>query len=671
MNNKGNTATVQGTNDSSILSKHAMVEAGYSSDPFLQVFTKKKAPRRAPLINRGYYIRTKAIESIIRDFLLIHGQKQIISLGAGFDTTAFRLSAALDIRLAMDDVYYVEVDFPEVAQRKKDLMADGDLEKYVNGSSKATSDAIKISTTNYCLIGADIGEIGCLENVWTNHTELKRDLPTLLLSECVMTYMEHALSTGLIKFCNSFFTNSLFVTYEQVEPQDAFGQFMRKHFDKLNSSLKGIGIYDNKERQVARYLACGYQTVDAFSMKEFYDSLPRTEKDRVNQLEYFDEYEEWNLKCFHYVLILARSNSSLFPQIERRVNSVEQHIHVATPEKPLTVYQQTKGSQQFSHASCLVSLTDRRVLLTHGGFGLEKSRHCRQTVTRYFLLDDNGLLSNECTIGTIVDKLPPRLHHTFTALSDSRVFVFGGRLSPSKPISQPVVLQVSYGEGGVNVDMKEIENVAGEPCPRWRHAATHICVEGKEYVLITGGVTTLDHSYFPTVLSSCHLFNPSSHSWSCLPDLPHPVHSHTTCFDDSRYVYLVGGLDGNQMVHSHIFMLDFSRQEEGWKKIVLPVEPVCSHSLHMIPNTLIVVGGIGCSGQQMDLQIVKLSSPSADTVSLPVTVNGKLRMYFNHTSHLVADQCGGYLLYIVGGGGNCFSFGTHINDSVVCHNIVP
>lgn len=42
---------VQGTNDSSIVSKCSMVEKGYYSDPFLKDFVLKKV-QRAPLINR-------------------------------------------------------------------------------------------------------------------------------------------------------------------------------------------------------------------------------------------------------------------------------------------------------------------------------------------------------------------------------------------------------------------------------------------------------------------------------------------------------------------------------------------------------------------------------------------------------------------------------------------
>lgn len=264
MSGKSNAKTVQGTNDSSIVSKHAMVEAGYLSDPYLQIFTLRNAPRRAPLINRGYYVRSKAIDSIIHSFLLLQGPKQIVSLGAGFDTTYLRLSTSVELQHRMRDVYFVEVDFPEVVQRKKDLISASDVDSTVFAAQKeAKHENVKLSTSNYCLIGVDLGDLVSLKHLWTTPTacSVVKELPTLVLSECVMTYMDDKLSSNLIRFCHDFFSRCLFVTYEQVEPYDAFGQFMRSHFDKLNSSLKGICVYDNKLKQVQRYKSCGFSEV--------------------------------------------------------------------------------------------------------------------------------------------------------------------------------------------------------------------------------------------------------------------------------------------------------------------------------------------------------------------------------------------------------------------------
>ena len=263
-----NAVTVQETNDHSILSKHAMVEADYAHDPFLSAFTLQKAPRRAPLINRGYYIRHKVVDTILTSFVCTNNKtpKQIVSLGAGFDTAFFRLSQQMpDL---MKDVFYLEVDFPPLTERKKRLVQGSDLCKQhlpvgVDASigGPTSSANIKMLSENYCLLGQDMSDLKGFNAQLKQLPSLKPEAPTLVLSECVMTYMEHSDSTELIKFIRTFFTNSSFITYEQIIPDDAFGQFMRAHFDKLNSSLKAISAYSDKEKQSKRYKDCGYALV--------------------------------------------------------------------------------------------------------------------------------------------------------------------------------------------------------------------------------------------------------------------------------------------------------------------------------------------------------------------------------------------------------------------------
>lgn len=266
-----NSTTVQETNDHSILSKHAMVEADYAWDPFLPIFTRQKAPRRAPLINRGYYIRHKAVDTILTSFISTNpgALKQIVSLGAGFDTAFFRLTKQMPE--LMKDVFYLEVDFPKLTERKKKLSEGSDLCMQQLGTAfKSSHDnsigSIKMFTDYYCLLGQDMSDLKGFDTQLKNIQQLKADTQTLVLSECVMTYMEHPDSTKLIEFIRDFFPNSAFITYEQIKPDDAFGRVMRAHFDKLNSSLKAVCKYSDKEKQSQRYKDCGYAQVKALTL---------------------------------------------------------------------------------------------------------------------------------------------------------------------------------------------------------------------------------------------------------------------------------------------------------------------------------------------------------------------------------------------------------------------
>ncbi|RZF40746.1 hypothetical protein LSTR_LSTR013416, partial [Laodelphax striatellus] len=109
---------VQGTNDSSIVSKCSMVDRGYFNDNYIHCFVEKTA-RRSPIINIGYYVRAAVIDSVLKDFVhSLSGAVQIVSFGAGFDTSFFRLS---DYPTKCSFAYY-EIDLSNVVRRKKKII---------------------------------------------------------------------------------------------------------------------------------------------------------------------------------------------------------------------------------------------------------------------------------------------------------------------------------------------------------------------------------------------------------------------------------------------------------------------------------------------------------------------------------------------------------------------
>jgi tRNA wybutosine-synthesizing protein 4 len=73
------------TNNSSIVSKRSVERIYYPNEPqFFRHFVKKPQ-RRSPLINRGYWLRMKAIDQVVRQFLEQESEKQkvVINLGCG------------------------------------------------------------------------------------------------------------------------------------------------------------------------------------------------------------------------------------------------------------------------------------------------------------------------------------------------------------------------------------------------------------------------------------------------------------------------------------------------------------------------------------------------------------------------------------------------------------
>ena len=79
-----NAGLIMGTNNSSIVSKRSVERLYYSQPHFFQYFVRKPQ-RRSPTINRGYWLRMKAIESVLKEFVQSPATKQrvVINLGCG------------------------------------------------------------------------------------------------------------------------------------------------------------------------------------------------------------------------------------------------------------------------------------------------------------------------------------------------------------------------------------------------------------------------------------------------------------------------------------------------------------------------------------------------------------------------------------------------------------
>lgn len=185
---------------------------------------------------------------------------------------------------------------------------------------------------------------------------------------------------------------------------------------------------------------------------------------------------------------------------------------------------------------------------------------------------------------------------------------------------------------------------------------------------IVGGLSSRGHNSRPA-LTSCHGFDADGDQWIRIADLPRPVHSHDCCFDGERYVYLFGGIHQDERVSNCCLRLDVTQDSSQWEDVAVPLEAAYSHKMLFVDGMILVVGGIGSNGQQMGLQVMDLASTSYKHLSLPTTVDEHIFMCFNHSCHLSAARDGGTKLFIVGGGGNCFSFGTHMNRVILSFNL--
>ncbi|KAJ8324795.1 carboxy methyl transferase for protein phosphatase 2A [Batrachochytrium dendrobatidis] len=310
---------VRGTNEDALTSKHSAVTAGYLQDPYIKAFLKRGS-KRAPIINRGTYARTAGLDILIKQFLIatiplqdatgseIPGSgtrpmdKQIISLGAGSDTRFFNFKAD-----GINPRRYIEIDYPQITAKKAHAIVRDKNTRLVIGedSYKVLGGGVELVADSYWLIPGDLRDFTCILPKLVS-MGLDTTLPTLILSECVLIYLDPIVSHSILTTMASSFTTAVVATYEQILPNDAFGITMLNNLKTRNITLPGIHDCQTLEHQISRYIECGWTTSRAINLNTVWDKcISDSEKLRVSKLEIFDEIEEWQLLSMHYCISWA------------------------------------------------------------------------------------------------------------------------------------------------------------------------------------------------------------------------------------------------------------------------------------------------------------------------------------------------------------------------------
>ncbi|KAJ1564387.1 hypothetical protein HK096_008231 [Nowakowskiella sp. JEL0078] len=299
---------IRTTNDSALLSKLAIVNAGYIDDPYAKLFSKTlgRVQRKSPIFNRGSYLRVTAIDAILQKFLEFPASvdKQIVSFGAGSDTRFFSLKSANKHPLR-----YYEIDFPEITTKKAISIGRNKVLSSLVGSFKLLSGGTQLHGKEYHLIAADLREYGNLTDILTANN-FDSNLPTLFLSECLFVYLDPHVSENIVSWASQLCPTAVFVNFDPIEPNDAFGKIMLQNLEAQNVDLRGIYEYHNLETQERRYLKSTWKRAKSISIDQLYEEyVSKDEKERIRNLEIFDEVEEWNMLARHYCLTIAVQKS--------------------------------------------------------------------------------------------------------------------------------------------------------------------------------------------------------------------------------------------------------------------------------------------------------------------------------------------------------------------------
>ena len=104
---------------------------------------------------------------------------------------------------------------------------------------------------NYHVMGVDLRHIDEIENK-LKQADVDFALPTLILAECVLVYIDSNHCANLLKWLSSHFTAAMIVNYEQVNLNDRFGEVMVANLRSRGCDLAGIDACQTLDTQVDR-----------------------------------------------------------------------------------------------------------------------------------------------------------------------------------------------------------------------------------------------------------------------------------------------------------------------------------------------------------------------------------------------------------------------------------
>lgn len=338
-----------------------------------------------------------------------------------------------------------------------------------------------------------------------------------------------------------------------------FLQTMIAHFNKLQTPLRAVEKYPTTFAQRSRFRDLGWPSVSVCSLWKLWSHpkfVSSTDREYLDRVEPFDEWEEFALFGAHYFLLVADTNSESAESILEETDSSTMAANVdsnLSAHVSFVQYPKAQGCRRFAAAMQLTG--SNRVeddIGIFGGMGL------MSRLNNYDLYSSKS--TEDISSGSPMSAAIPssRMCHTITDLGDNGTLLVGGRTSPDGALSD-CWLHHKW--------LKVWERVDDLPYPLYRHQAINL--SGGCVLVSTGRIDSC-------TVSADYLFWSRRTGWlKCAygkGDVPPPTYGATfghwsTKPHDLTAHFRFGILAGGMSSHS-------SMQQSSWRwDLLLPDEP--------------------------------------------------------------------------------------------------
>ncbi|KAL8915608.1 MAG: hypothetical protein Q9172_006857, partial [Xanthocarpia lactea] len=662
---------VMDTNNSSIVSKRSVERLYHETPHFFRYFVKKPI-RRSPLINRGYWLRMHAIEQTVLRFLRAPSEmkKIVLNLGCGYDPLPFQCLSKYSEDCT--GVTFADVDHPELMSKKRDMILEQSAMKSLVGRIQSygqDGSTIVMRSDHYVGVGCDLRDIARLTKALEEELQIGSCL-VLCTAEVSITYMDVNAADALITWAAQY-DNIRFCMLEQLLPQGQghpFAQKMIQHFTKLGTPLRCVHTYPLLQDQESRFLRAGFHSAKARTLWHFWQDQSLVALDlrlHLNEVEPFDEWEEFALFSSHYFILEAKKSSTSpgspeatgddAPQgLSLKRQSEVQTIRSVAADDNIVLNGLSSEAKLHRKFGAVIPFSEQTIGL-HGGIS-DKGRV--NTTIRYQDLD---LEIERTSFSAPPLDVDARVCHTITALDEHRYLLAGGRTSPDNALRECWL----YFSG----QWKPVDKL---PIPLYRHCATTVAYGTVDAgVLVFGGRTTRG-----AVVNKWFLWREATGWTEVFPssEALQPRFGAAIASTNACRGVLLGGMTEAGVLCDEYWEWVISYGQTGDLRLRLN----SLKGLHIAPRLgaclvwsfagLLLIGGISTSLIPVGEEILRLSDGAYgnDIGSLmlkptPVSTvfNGNRNLLVGH-----AVYASGNLLLIAGGGAVCFSFGSYWNTTI-------